>query len=92
MIRSEDIGLLEQWAHLWFIWTSTTFVRSYQEHTAGAAFLPTNADDFESLLADFLLERALRELSIELEQRPAWAIISLRGILRLVGAQPAAVT
>jgi len=92
MIRHEDISLLEQWAHLWFIWTSTTFVRSYQEHTAGATFLPANADDFEGLLADFLLERALRELSIELEQRPAWAIISIRGILQLVGAQPAAAT
>ena len=34
---------------------------------------------------DFVLERALRELSIELEDRPSWAIISLRGILQLIG-------
>ena len=85
MIRSEDIALLESWAHQWFVWASTAFIRSYQEHTAGAAFLPATADDFEALLADFLLERALRELALELEVRPAWAVISLRAILQLVG-------
>jgi maltose alpha-D-glucosyltransferase/alpha-amylase len=85
MIRPEDIGLLEQWAELWHIWVATAFVRSYQEHVAPAHLVPEEADEFEILLADFLLERALRELSQELDHRPAWAVISLRGILQLVG-------
>ena len=85
MIREEDVGLLEQWAHLWFVWVSTAFVQAYQEHTAGATILPADAEEFEMTLADFLLERALRELAYELEDRPAWAPISIRGILQLVG-------
>jgi len=31
-----------------------------------------------------LPERALRELGYELEDRPAWAVISIRGILQLL--------
>ena len=91
MIRAEDVGLLESWAQLWFVWTSTAFVRAYQEHTLGASFLPASTEEFESLLADYLLERALRELAAELEQRPAWAVISIRAILQLVRYQPAEV-
>jgi maltose alpha-D-glucosyltransferase/alpha-amylase len=85
MIRPEDVGLLEQWAHLWYVWVSTVFVRTYQEHTAGCSFLPADAGEFEAFLSDFLLERALRELAYELEERPNWAPISLRAILQLVG-------
>jgi len=89
MIREEDVGLLEQWAHLWYVWVSTAFVRAYQEHTAGASILPAAAEEFEAMLADFLLEQALRELAYELEDRPAWAPISIRGILQLVGTSAA---
>jgi maltose alpha-D-glucosyltransferase/alpha-amylase len=85
MIRPEDVGLLEQWAHLWYVWVSTVFVRTYQEHTAGSTFLPAEPNEFEAFLSDFLLERALRELAYELEERPNWAHISLRAILQLVG-------
>jgi maltose alpha-D-glucosyltransferase/alpha-amylase len=85
MIRPEDVGLLEQWAELWYVWNATAFVRAYQEHVAGTTFLPAAGDEFEALLADFLLERALRELAQELDHRPAWAVISLRAILQLVG-------
>jgi maltose alpha-D-glucosyltransferase/alpha-amylase len=84
MIRPEDVGLLEQWAELWFMWASAAFVRSYQEHAGSASFLPASHAEFERLLADFLLDRALRELSVELEVRPAWAVISLRAILQLL--------
>jgi maltose alpha-D-glucosyltransferase/alpha-amylase len=85
MIRPEDVSLLEAWADGWSTLAATAFVSSYEEHTAGLALVPETPEDFERLLADFVLERALRELSIELEDRPSWAIISLRGILQLIG-------
>jgi maltose alpha-D-glucosyltransferase/alpha-amylase len=84
MIRPEDVASLQPWVNLWNVWISTVFVRSYQEHTAGASFLPQSSDEFEMLLAHYLLERALRELGYELEDRPAWAVISIRGILQLL--------
>jgi maltose alpha-D-glucosyltransferase/alpha-amylase len=84
LIRPEDVAVLEPWADLWNLWVSTAFIRSYEEHTSGAAFRPASSQEFESLLSHFLLERALRELGYELEDRPAWAVISLRGIMQLL--------
>jgi maltose alpha-D-glucosyltransferase/alpha-amylase len=92
MIRPEDIGLLEQWAEVWYVWIATAFVRSYQEHAAGANFLPASPEEFENLLADFLLERALRELAHELDYRPAWVPVPLRAILQLTSRTAAAAT
>jgi maltose alpha-D-glucosyltransferase/alpha-amylase len=85
MIRPEDVGLLETWAQVWFAWVAAAFARSYQEHIATSNLMPASSDEFDSLLADFLLERALRELGQELEDRPHWAVISLRAILQLLG-------
>jgi maltose alpha-D-glucosyltransferase/alpha-amylase len=85
MIRSEDIGLLDGWAEVWFARVAAAFVGSYQEHIAASNLLPASAEDSDSLLADFLLERALRELGQELEDRPHWAAISLRAIMQLLG-------
>jgi maltose alpha-D-glucosyltransferase/alpha-amylase len=90
MIRPEDVAVLERWAHKWSTVVSTEFVRSYRGHITGAGLVPESSEDFEEFLIDFLIERALRELSIELEIRPVWAIISLRGILQLLGPPPAA--
>lgn len=84
MIRPEDVAGLQPWVDLWNVWISTVFVRSYQQHAAGANFLPQSPEEFEMLLAHYLLERALRELGYELEDRPAWAVISIRGILQLL--------
>jgi maltose alpha-D-glucosyltransferase/alpha-amylase len=89
MIRPEDVALLEPWAQVWYAWISTAFVQSYREQTAGISLLPADAEEFETLLADMLLERALRDLAYELEDRPAWAPISIRAILQLIG-QPVA--
>src|SRR5262245_32831045 len=88
MIRPEDVVLLEPWAQVWYAWASTAFVRSYQQFTTGAHFLPDDGEEFETLLADMILERALRELAYELEDRPAWARISIRAILQLIGQPP----
>jgi maltose alpha-D-glucosyltransferase / alpha-amylase len=90
MIRPEDIGLLQPWANVWYVWVATGFVRAYQEHTQGAVFLPSASEEFETLLGDLLLERFLRDLAYELEDRPSWAAISIRGILQLVGEMAAA--
>jgi maltose alpha-D-glucosyltransferase/alpha-amylase len=85
MIRPEDISLLEQWAATWYAWIATTFTAAYREHSDNANYLPAAADEFDQLLTDFLLERALRELSQALHERPAWAPIALRAVLQLVG-------
>jgi maltose alpha-D-glucosyltransferase / alpha-amylase len=79
--RAEEYEGLLPWAALWEKWTSAAFLRAYLEATRGAAFLPADPRQLQQLLDAFLLDKALYELSYELNNRPSWVRIPLRGIL-----------
>jgi maltose alpha-D-glucosyltransferase/alpha-amylase len=81
--RPEDYDKLEPWARLWECSTSAAFLRAYREAASGAAFLPASTDDLRALLSVYILDKALCELSYELNNRPGWARIPLIGILSL---------
>jgi maltose alpha-D-glucosyltransferase/alpha-amylase len=79
-IRSEDIPVLEPWTHLWYQYVSGVFLRSYLETVGTAPFIPIEKEDLEIMLRAFLLEKAVYELGYELNNRPEWVSIPLRGI------------
>ncbi len=81
--RPEDLDRLEPWAQLWDHQVSAQFLRAYRETARGAAFLPERSEDFAMLLDTYLFDKALYELLYELNSRPAWVLIPLRGILSL---------
>ena len=82
--RPDDFATLEPWADLWFRWTSAAFLGAYLETAAGAAFVPRRPEEFAALLDRFMLAKALYELVYELNNRPDWVRIPLRGILALL--------
>jgi len=82
--RPEDFDRLEPWAQLWERAASAEFLRAYRETTKGAGFVPSAAGDFRTLLGAYLLDKALYELSYELNNRPDWVRIPLLGILPLL--------
>ena len=61
------------------------FLKSYLETVDAKALLLENDADVRLLLNVFLMERALEELGRELMERPAWAVVPIRLILRLLG-------
>jgi maltose alpha-D-glucosyltransferase/alpha-amylase len=81
--RPEDWKTLEPWARLWERSMGAEFLRAYRQTAQGARFLPSTDEGFRKLLAVFLLDKALYELSYELNNRPAWVRIPLIGILSL---------
>jgi maltose alpha-D-glucosyltransferase/alpha-amylase len=81
--RPEDLDRLEPWAQLWERSTGAEFLRAYRETVTGAAFVPAESGDFRRLLAVFLLDKALNELSYALTTRPAWVRVPLIAILSL---------
>ena len=83
--RPDDLARLEPWAVLWEQWTAAVFLRSYRQAAAGSASVPTAPQAFEALLEAHILEKAIHELSYELNNRPSWVRIPLRGILALLG-------
>jgi maltose alpha-D-glucosyltransferase/alpha-amylase len=81
--RPEDWESLEPWARLWERSTGAEFLRAYRRTAQAAPFLPPGDGNFRKLLAIYLLDKALKELSYELNNRPTWVRIPLMSILSL---------
>jgi maltose alpha-D-glucosyltransferase/alpha-amylase len=83
-LRSEDIPVLEPWTDLWYRYVSAVFVKSYLDTVENASFIPADREEMEIMLKAFLLEKAVYELGYELNNRPEWVIIPLRGLKDLL--------
>ena len=59
-------------------------MRAYLHHSSGTAHLPQSNDQIRVLLEAHLLEKALYEIVYELNNRPDWVRIPLRGVLELL--------
>jgi maltose alpha-D-glucosyltransferase/alpha-amylase len=77
----------EGWVRAWYARVSATFLRAYLHATADAPFLPTDDDELGLLLDAYVLEKAVYELGYELNNRPDWAIIPVRGVLEMLHQQ-----
>jgi maltose alpha-D-glucosyltransferase/alpha-amylase len=84
-MRAEDVPFLERWADLWYRQMSSVFLQSYLEATAGAEFIPRDEGDFQVLLEAYLLDKAVYEVGYELNNRPSWVVIPVRGIKHILG-------
>ena len=82
--REEDRVFLERWADLWYRQMSATFLESYLKTTAGAGFLPPKESDLQVLLEAYLMDKAVYEVGYELNHRPDWAVIPVRGIKHIL--------
>jgi maltose alpha-D-glucosyltransferase/alpha-amylase len=82
--RPAEFARLEPWAELWRDWVSWAFLRAYRGAAARGAFLPAEPGRFAALLDAFVLDKAFYELVYELNNRPDWVRIPLRGILGLL--------
>ncbi|MFW5733779.1 MAG: maltose alpha-D-glucosyltransferase [Oceanidesulfovibrio sp.] len=76
---------LEPWADLWYRYAAAFFLHGYRAAIAGHGLVPDDPTQFQSLLVPYLLEKALYEMGYELNNRPDWVIIPLRGIKHLAG-------
>lgn len=80
LVRAEDISTLEPWVRLWYTHISAIFLDSYLLTTQGASFLPKDKEDFNILFDVFILGKALYEIGYEVNNRPDWISIPLKGI------------
>src|SRR5262249_39029246 len=81
--RPDEMERLLPWAELWHRWTSAAFLKEYRATAGAAVFLPADPDQFSTLLEFFTLDKAFYEVVYELNNRPDWVCIPLRGILSL---------
>jgi maltose alpha-D-glucosyltransferase / alpha-amylase len=85
-MRKEDVPFLEGWADLWYRQTSSLFLQSYLNTTTGATFIPKNSDDLPIIVESYLLDKAVYEIGYELNNRPSWVVIPIRGIKHILQA------
>ena len=88
-LRSEQLQAelrprTEAWARFWVDAVSAAFLRSYLTSAGNASFVPQTTEGLDLQLSTMLLEKALYELRYELNSRPDWVRIPLRGILEVV--------
>ncbi|RYZ56461.1 MAG: maltose alpha-D-glucosyltransferase [Sphingobacteriales bacterium] len=79
-IRVEDRPRLLAFAEQWYHYMSSFFMKAYLETVKGASFLPSDREDLDVMLQTYILEKAIYELNYELNNRPDWMIIPIRGI------------
>ena len=83
-MRKEDVPFLERWADLWYRQMGSLFLQSYLEATGNAAFIPQNSEDLAIMLEAYLLDKAVYEIGYELNHRPSWVVIPIRGIKHIL--------
>jgi len=79
--RDRDREFLESWADQWQHYVSRFYLGAYMERMGMGTKLTADQD---ILVRIFLLEKAIYELGYELNGRPDWTIIPLRGIYYLM--------
>src|SRR5207248_2356446 len=83
-MRQEDVPFLERWADVWYREMSSTFLQSYLAATPDALFIPRNEADLRIALEAYLLDKAVYEIGYELNHRPDWVVIPIRGIKHIL--------
>jgi maltose alpha-D-glucosyltransferase / alpha-amylase len=81
--QGSEAGRLQAWAAAWQNAASAQFREAYRDTISARPALLPGCDESQSLLAAYILEKALYELLYELNNRPGWLRIPLSGILNL---------
>ena len=82
--RPEDPIPLKPWARFWHRWVSVAYLKGYLDATAEAPFMPATRTELTFVLDIYLLEKAIYELSYELNNRPDFSDVPIAGILEIL--------
>jgi maltose alpha-D-glucosyltransferase / alpha-amylase len=87
--RAEQLESLEPYVRQWEERARASFLAGYAEGASSSDSYPEDAGHARELIELFTLEKALYEIRYELENRPDWVGIPVRGILDLLGEEEA---
>ena len=82
-VRVGDRERLEPWARHFYDRSARAFFNCYLRESHQPGLLPDDRQQLRVLLEMQLVEKALYELLYELDNRPTWAELPLRGLLDL---------
>jgi maltose alpha-D-glucosyltransferase/alpha-amylase len=79
--EAADGDVLSVWADAIARWLAASFLRGYLATVSGTPVVPSQPHHLRWLLDSLLLDKAAYELGYELNNRPEWVEIPLRGVL-----------
>ena len=79
-----DVEYLRHWADLWHMYVSGMFLHAYLKTAAGSPVAPMDIGECLLMLRVFLIEKAVHELAREVNNRPDWLMITIRGIEQIL--------
>jgi maltose alpha-D-glucosyltransferase / alpha-amylase len=82
--QEDAVAGLEPWIRFWYGWVSVAFLDSYLRIAERASFWPGTPSEFRVLLDAHLLEKAVYEIGYELNNRPNWVRIPIRGVQEIL--------
>jgi len=80
----EKRAAIEKAVRAWQEETTQAFLSGYRQASVDLPSLPKDAQTWQQLLELFLVEKALYELRYEINLRPDWVGVPLRGLMALV--------
>ncbi|MGH9629733.1 MAG: putative maltokinase, partial [Bryobacteraceae bacterium] len=78
-------GQVESWAHFWYMCASAAYLKGYIGALEASALLPPSREQLRMVFDMHHLDKAIYELGYELNSRPEWAPVALRGVLEVMG-------
>jgi len=83
--RIEELDGLTEWAEMWERRARGAFMEGYADGARDSLIYPEDEEDAKTLIELFTIEKALYEIRYELDNRPEWVGIPVRGVLDLLG-------
>jgi maltose alpha-D-glucosyltransferase/alpha-amylase len=87
-LSPEERASLAGWAQSWSHWVSATFLDHYFEVAGDSPLLPQTEEETRRMLHALLLDKAVYEIGYELDNRPDWLPVPVRGLLDLLDEGP----
>ncbi|GBD32191.1 Trehalose synthase/amylase TreS [bacterium HR33] len=84
MVAADEAEKFRRWERCWCDWVAAAYLKAYRDGTSHTELIPPDFQDFSMLLQNHLLEKALYEIAYELNNRPEYVWIPLRGIVQLL--------
>ncbi|MFC2150075.1 maltose alpha-D-glucosyltransferase [Calditrichota bacterium] len=79
-----EVAALSNWKEIWYGTVCRDFLQAYFNQTRDKLYTDLSDEQIESLLNAYKLDKALYELAYELNNRPAWVGVPLRGIISIL--------
>ncbi len=84
MVAADEAQRFWPWERSWCSWVTAAYLKAYRHGVSGTELVPADPENFKMLLQNYLLEKAFYEIVYELNHRPQYVWIPLRGMAQLL--------